>query len=287
MMYLLLLFSIILGVCKSGIYNRYAKADKPDTAGIFTFNAISYGTAAVVTFFFGIGKNLSLTTLICAAAYALAVFSLQALSVAAMTIGPMSLTSLFVLYGMIIPSLAGPIFWKEPFGIFQVVGMLVMLASIWLLRDKNESGTAAGKRWTLMVFICFLLSGTAGVVEKVHQTSESKDERIMFLFIACGFMFALSLAGRAALRGRGKKIPSKRVAALGAASGAIISVYSQINLTLAGSLDSLIYYPVANGGALLLTVLISAVVFREKLSGKRLVGFFAGLISIILLSIPV
>ena len=109
----------------------------------------------------------------------------------------------------------------------------------------------------------------------------------MFLFIACVFMFALSLAGRAALSGRGKKIPYKRVTPLGAASGAIISVYSQINLTLAGSLDSLIYYPVANGGALLLTVLISAVIFREKLSGKRLVGFFAGLISIILLSIPV
>ena len=72
-----------------------------------------------------------------------------------------------------------------------------------------------------------------------------------------------------------------------AASGAIVSFYSQINLTLAGSLDSLIYYPVANGGALLLTVLVSAVVFREKLTGRRLVGFIAGLASIILLSVPV
>ena len=30
MMYVLLLLSIVLGVCKSGIYNRFAKAEKPD-----------------------------------------------------------------------------------------------------------------------------------------------------------------------------------------------------------------------------------------------------------------
>ena len=286
MMYLLLALSILLGVCKSSIYNRYAKADKPDIHGIFSFNAVSYGIAAAVTLFFGIGSSLSSMTLFCAILYAAAVFSLQALSVAAMTIGPMSLTSLFVLYGMIIPSLAGPIFWKEPFGIAQVFGIIIMIVSIWLLRDKNEARTFAGKKWAVMVSICFLLSGAAGVVEKLHQTSNAKNERIMFLFMACAFMFLLSCAGCAIARGN-KAISGKRRIVLGAASGIIISIYSQINLTLAGSLDSLIYYPVANGGALLLTVLISALIFHENLSGRRLIGFLAGLVSIILLSLPV
>lgn len=119
MMYVLLLLSIVLGVCKSGIYNRFAKAEKPDAGGIFTFNAVSYGTAAIVTFLLGVGKDISYVTFACAAVYAVFVFSLQALSVAAMRTGPMSLTSLFVLYGMIIPSLAGPIFWREKFGVFR------------------------------------------------------------------------------------------------------------------------------------------------------------------------
>jgi multidrug transporter EmrE-like cation transporter len=44
---------------------------------------------------------------------------------------------------------------------------------------------------------------------------------------------------------------------------------------------------VANGGALLLTVLISVAVFREKLSARRLAGFLLGLLSIVLLSLPV
>ena len=70
MMYVLLLLSIVLGVCKSGIYNRFAKAEKPDAVGIFTFNAVSYGTAAIVTFLLGVGKDISYVTFACAAVYA-------------------------------------------------------------------------------------------------------------------------------------------------------------------------------------------------------------------------
>ena len=109
----------------------------------------------------------------------------------------------------------------------------------------------------------------------------------MFLFCAFTLMLLFSLAGTLTLRkSAAKPVSVKSAVQLGAASGAIASVYSQINLTLAGKLDSLIYFPVANGGALLLTVLISTAVFREKLSGKRLAGFFAGLCAIVLLSLP-
>ena len=285
-MIVLLMISIVLCVCKSVVYNQFAKSQKPDIGGIFRFNAVSYGTAAMVTCFFCMNGKVSLPTVLCAAAYAVTVFFLQALSVAAMTVGPMSLTSLMVLYGMIIPSLAGPVFWHEPFGIFQAVGMIMMLISIWMLRDK-ENRTAAKKSWAIMAGICFLLSGMAGVIEKVYQSTEGREERLMFQCVACAMMFIFSLIGCLCVRKRtAKSIASKPVLLLGAVSGMIVSVYSQTNLILAGNLNSLIYYPVANGGALLLTVLISAAVFREQITGKRMVGFLVGLCAIILLSLP-
>lgn len=285
MIYLLLLLSIVLGVVKSSVYNQYAKTEKPDIGGIFRFNAVSYGTAAVVALLCGVEKSLSPVTVACAFGYAVVVFSLQAMSVAAMTVGPMSLTSLFVLYGMIIPSLAGPIFWHEPFGVLQGVGIAVMLLSIWMLREKN-SGVAANKRWAWMAAVCFVLSGMAGVMEKIHQTSEAKAERLMFLFTACTMMFLFSVIGYCAVGKRSKKAAGRAFLLFGGISGAIVGFYSQINLTLAGELNSLIYYPVANGGALLLTVFISVAVFREKLTGRRLAGFLLGLLSIVLLSLP-
>ncbi|MBR4889307.1 MAG: hypothetical protein IKU17_09195 [Clostridia bacterium] len=285
MIYLLLLLSLVLGVVKSSVYNQYAKSEKPDVGGIFRFNAVSYGTAAVVALLCGVGKTLSPVTVACAFGYAVVVFSLQAMSVAAMTIGPMSLTSLFVLYGMIIPSLAGPIFWHEPFGPLQAAGIVVMLLSIWMLREKSD-GVSVNKRWAWMAAVCFVLSGMAGVMEKIHQTSEAKAERLMFLFAACTMMFLFSVVGCLLVKKRSAKRSLRPALLLGGVSGAIVGFYSQINLTLAGELNSLIYYPVANGGALLLTVFISVAVFREKLSGRRLAGFLLGLLSIVLLSLP-
>lgn len=290
----LLALSIVLSVCKSAVYNRYAKSMKPDSGGIFSFNAASYGVAAIIALICGVGSSMSPFTLAMAFCYAAVVFSLQALSVAAMVKGPMSLTSLFVLYGMIIPSLAGPIFWKEPFGFGQAAGILLILVSIWLLCAKDYVNTPPDVKWSVMVGICFLLSGTAGVIEKIHQTSAVKDELMMFLFTACLVMFLMSVGGCLIYRIKVKKALesikiapyAKIVLLFGGLSGVIIGFYSRINLTLSGKLDSLIYYPVANGGALMLTVLVSVMIFHEKLTKRRLVGFILGLLAIILLSIP-
>ena len=137
-MYILLVVSVFLAVLKSTIYNSYAKNIVPDSAGVLRFNAISYGIAAMVALCMGAGNTLSLSTLIVALFYAVVVCSLQTLSVIAMKIGPMSSTSLMVLYGMIIPAVAGPIFWGEKFGVLNAVGIILVLISMWLL-NKEET----------------------------------------------------------------------------------------------------------------------------------------------------
>lgn len=288
--YILLAVSIILAVLKSSVYNTYAKNEKPDINGVFKFNAFSYGVAAVIALVvFLIGTiSLSFTTVLCALFYAMIVFGLQSLSIVAMRTGAMSLTSLMVLYGMIIPSLAGPIFWKEPFGLLSGVGIVAMVVSLWLLRDKPNEKNKFSKKWVITVAICFVLSGLAGVMEKIHQTTPYREQRTGFILCACLCMFMFSIVGSFVVKsGEKKSFNLKRLSLLGSASGVIVGLYSSINLTLAGALNSMIYYPVANGGALLLTVLVSVFVFKEKLSTSKLIGFIIGLLSIVALSLPI
>ena len=285
----LLALSIVLAVCKSSIYNAYAKGENPSAHSTFVFNAASYGFATVVALVALIFSEriLSLPTLICAIMYAIVVVSLQTISITAMKSGAMTTTVICVMYGMIIPSVAGPIFWEERLGALQIVGICLMLGSLWLLNKQSSAGERISGRWMILAAIAFLLSGMAGLMEKIHQSTDGRGERVMFVFVACLFMTALSLVGtfvsrRAAEGGSlAKKIP------LGAISGVVIGLYSTVNLTLSGGLDSMIYYPIANGGALLLTVIISRVVFKERLSLRRAVGVVIGLCGIICLSIPV
>lgn len=284
-MYILLVASVFLAVLKTSIYNSYAKKVAPDSTGVLRFNTVSYGIAAMLALYMGTGSTISPSTLIVAFFYAAIVCALQTLSVIAMKIGPMSSTSLMVLYGMIIPAAAGPIFWKEKFGILNAAGIMLVLVSMWLLRKETES-KAISKKWSILAVIVFFLSGFAGVLEKIHQSTDGREEKSMFLFIAYLIMFFVSAIGCFVKKRAGSE-PLKPMIAYGAVSGIVIGFYAFINLTLAGGLDSMIYYPVANGGAILLTVLISVAVFRETCTKRHIVGFVIGFISILFLGLPI
>lgn len=285
MNYLLLALSIILAVVKSSVFNKYAKGVKPGLSGIFRFNTVSYAIAFIILLLCGVRFEVSAFSVIAALCYAVIVFSLQCCSVAAMSVGSMSLSSLFVLYGMIIPSLAGPIFWNEPFGASQIIGIVFMLASLWLLSDKDDKFEAKGK-WIALVIACFVFSGGAGLAEKVHQMSAYKDELQPFLLTAFLFTFLLSFAGTAVLRKtENTSVNIKSILIYGAMTGVIVSVYNRVNLMLSGRLNSMVYYPVSNGGALLLTVIVSTLIFKEKLTKRQLFGFLLGLAAIVVLSI--
>ena len=289
--YLLLAVSIVLCVCKSSVYNAYAKKSPAGLSTVFRFNAMTYGIAAAVAlllFLLG-SKTVSVSTLLCALLYAVIVTSLQTLSVMAMKVGAMSLTAICVMYGMMIPALAGPIFWHEPLGYLQIAGILVMAVSLWLLKEKPSArNKTSQKKWLPLAFLCFLLSGMAGVAEKIHQSTPGKEEKEVFVFAACLFMLLFSLIATLLTRKKGEtEKPNRSLLLLGVLSGLIVGFYSMVNLTLAGELDSMIYFPVANGGAMLLTVLVSVIAFKERFDKSRIAGVIIGLVGILCLSLPI
>ena len=290
MNWLLLLFSILLAVSKSSLYHVYAQKNKPTLGDTFRFNSISYGVAALIALF-GLliqSQTISWSTVLCAFFYAAIVVSLQTISITAMRVGAMSTTSICVMYGMIIPSVAGPIFWNESIGLLQVVGIAVMIVSLWLIKEKTSAGEkATSKKWTVLAVFAFLLSGGAGVMEKIHQSTPAREERMSFVFIACAFMFAFSIVTSLTVRKKEEKKPRGTMLLLAALSGLVIGFYSTVNLLLSGKLDSMIYYPIANGGAMLLTVLASVILFEERFDKKRMIGTIMGLLGILCLSIPV
>ena len=287
--YFLLAASIVLAVSKSALYNSYAKQGELTLFSIFRFHAISYCVAAVISLI-GLliaSQGISPSTVLCAFFYAVIVIGLQTVLISAMSMGAMSTTSIFVMYGMIIPSISGPIFWKEPVGILQVIGMLMMLLSLWLIRDRTpgEKRTIA-RKWLVLAGIAFLLSGMAGVMEKIHQSTDARNEQLSFVFVACGFILLFSLVAMGFTRKK-KTVPTKSANILALLSGLVVGGYSTINLALAGGLDSMIYYPIANGGAMLLTVLVSVIFLKEKFNRVRMTGVIMGLAGILCLSIPV
>lgn len=68
-------------------------------------------------------------------------------------------------------------------------------------------------------------------------------------------------------------------------TGLVIIFYNRINLTLAGKLPTMIYYPISSGGAVLLTILASIFIFREPFQKRTILSFAFGTASILLLGL--
>ena len=70
------------------------------------------------------------------------------------------------------------------------------------------------------------------------------------------------------------------------ASGACAAVNNKFNLYLSGVMDSAVFFPIVNGGGLVLTTLAAVLLFKEKLSKKQWIGVVLGIASVVFLCNP-
>ena len=70
-------------------------------------------------------------------------------------------------------------------------------------------------------------------------------------------------------------------------SGVFVAINNKFNLYLSGVLDAAVFFPIVNGGGLVLTSVASVILFREKLSKKQWIGVIIGILSVILICNPI
>ena len=70
------------------------------------------------------------------------------------------------------------------------------------------------------------------------------------------------------------------------ASGVCVAVNNKLNLYLSGVMDSAVFFPIVNGGGLVLTTLAAVLLFKEKLSTKQWIGVVIGIASVVFLCDP-
>ena len=213
---------------------------------------------------------------------------------AALRAGPWAYTSVITSLATIIPALSGVLFWNESIGVLQVLGMLLMIGCFVLSVDA-KAGSAQRKaslHWLVLCLIAFLCTGLIGVMQKIHQSGAYREELSGFLIVAFLVSASCSLlvyafypqknaAAAAAADKSGKKL--LLVAGLFVLMGVATAINNQFNLYLSGVMPSVVFFPIVNGGGLVLATLASVVLFREKLSGRQWVGLALGTASVLCL----
>jgi len=210
-------------------------------------------------------------------------------------LGPLSYTSVIISLSTLIPTLSGYFIWGEEISPVQGIGIALMLACFALSVDFRKSEKRASLTWLFFVIITFLTTGIIGVMQKWHQSSDFREELDGFLIIA--FLFSFVFSGTMALvsykRAKaetGEAIPKGAVSPIlllfFITSGICTAANNKLNLYLSGAMDSAVFFPVINGGGLILSALASFLIFKEKISVQKLIGLIIGAVSVILLCDP-
>ena len=216
------------------------------------------------------------------------IFSMKAISK-----GPLSYTTVISSLSTIIPAMSGFVFWNEEISTIQIVGVFLMLLCFVLSVDYSTPDKKASLLWLIYALGAFLCTGLIGVMQKWHQNTPYKTELDGFLVIAFAISTVYSFVQLLIVKQKHsfgfsdfKSEVSPCIITLIIIAGACVAANNKINLYLSGVLDSAVFFPVVNGGHLILTAVASYILFKERLSCQKIIGFMIGIVSVILLCNP-
>lgn len=271
-----LILSISSMVLQNGIFNSVCKKHLKTNDDIYKFNIFVYAVCILIFGILTLNGSLSLYTVLLGVLFGVVTALSNLYKMLALSKGPMHITLLITTSSMIIPTLSG-VFFGEKFSLFKILLVLILIYFIYLSIGKSKEGKI-NKSWGIYCLLAFILMGSIGIIQKIHQTSSHKSEISGFLFVS--FFISLIISG---LRVKDKKNfkDKKNLIPLAMICGGCTFGMNYINLKLSGLLPSQLFFPLINGSAIILSSLMSMIVFKERLSKKQTVGLVGGIICLI------
>lgn len=191
--------------------------------------------------------------------------------------------------GMILPCVMGYFFWSEELDFLSVIGIFLAVTSIVMLKDSKSDKKRFEITGIMIGITIFLASGGIMIVQKLMgiyfaDQSISAYNFYSFLipfFILCFFVGYKEKENKE--KNNKKDIKIVLICAIGSAVS--LCIISFVMTTLAGSVPSIILFPLFNGLGIISVCVGSVFAFKEKLTTKKIIGLVLGICGLCLVSI--
>lgn len=282
--FILLGLSVAFETIKNIFSNDFSKNNLKNKTDIYKFGFYSYITSFVVLLFFK-SEGCSTYTVVLAVAFAALLALNQYFFFKALSTGPLGFTNFIQGISLLIPTFFGIIFWNEKISFIQIVFLVVLVLSLfWALNIKIEKNNI---KWWIFSVLTMLTVGFFGVIQSLHQMSDVKSELMSFLkiaFLLTTLFYFVMWKFYERKESSGFSIKSFALVQ-SSLSGAFMSGVHIINLYLSGAMPKIVFFPISNGGLILLNLILSVVLFREKITKKQWIGMIVGIVSLCFIGI--
>lgn len=194
---------------------------------------------------------------------------------------------IFLMLGVLIPLIASSIFFHESIKVTQWLGIAVLFAAVTVMCSYNNSIKEKLTPGALLLLIaCGSANGIADFSQKLFTKCVPEGSAAVFNFYTYVFAALVLVIFFAVTRKQGESIDGKNLKKIfGFILIMAICLFANSYFkTLASRhLSAVLLYPLNQGCALILSAVMAAVLFKEKLTAKAIVGMltaFAGLLII-------
>lgn len=205
--------------------------------------------------------------------------------------GPVSLTSLFAKFCLVLPLGYSFLFLHEQATLFRVSGILLICVCIVIFADPRKGDRERLSRgWLAAALSLMVCNGAVQLIGKIYAMSSANEYQNAFLLWAFGFETLAALAIFLRLS-RGKSRECARAFVTPAVLG--LSVFIAVAalsmnfaiVALATRMDGSVFFPIYSGGPLILIALAGYLIFREEMTFRKVTGILLGIGAIVLLNL--
>jgi len=283
---ILLLVSIASGLICTSSQNKFSKDNCKSFSDTLFFTLTNASICLAASMIFGKFWEMSTEVFILGCAFGLTQIVSNLLNVRAFKYGSMSLTILTMFGGsMLISSIGGSIIWHESISLIRIIGIILLLISMGLILNPKLDKRISVK-WIVMTLGAATASGLLGISQKAVSALGYEHQKPAFLFV--GFVFGVIadvIYYYIYSRRHNEKTSIRfdgRSGILTLIAGVTLASQHIINLILVGRLPAAMFFPLCNGSRIVLTGVVGALVFKEKMTRYQFAGFILGFSALML-----
>ena len=209
--------------------------------------------------------------------------------------GAYMMVEVFLLVGVVVPIALCRIFFDEKIGVLQILGITLLLAAVYIMCTYNSSlkGKMTFGSFALL-FLCGLSNGVADFSQKLFvkmrpDGSVAAFNFYTYVFAAAALTLAYLIFRRSDAKGEIKPgSPLEVIRPIWAyvlVMAICLFANSFFKTQAALYLDAVKLYPLNQGCAVMLSLLMSAIIFRERINFRCILGICLSFIALLMINL--
>ncbi|QSX05780.1 EamA family transporter [Sedimentibacter sp. zth1] len=191
-----------------------------------------------------------------------------------------SLASMFNRMGILIPMILSIVLWNEYPTLIRWIGITITVVAIIIVNLSDDKNHKLQLKWNLLIM--FFVAGFAELSNKLFQKYailEYKNHFLFFLFFTAFIISVIMLI-------KNKNLQFSLKASLcGIAVGIPNMLTTFFVIEALDKIQAMIVYPAFSAGSIALIMLLSILIYKEKLKKNEIIALCMTLIGIILVNI--